>query len=121
MRKFITYAIPIVLMAVFICIMLSGSFLKKPLGEDDDLPQLIDRIQEYVTNDSWEEANKGLEALDKAWKKVVVRVQFSSERDEINSINTSIARLRGAVQAKDKSNTLMELYEAYNHWKELGE
>lgn len=48
------------------------------------------------------------------------RVQFSSERGEINELTTSIARLKGAIMAKDKPGALMELYEAYSHWNDLG-
>jgi len=68
----------------------------------------------------WEEAEKKTDQLSVSWKKIVNRVQFSSERDEINALNVNIARLRGAKWAKDKSNSLSELCEAYEHWDELG-
>lgn len=120
MRKFLIVAIPIVTLAIFICIMLSGSILKKTLTKDDDVAQCINHMMQRVDKEDWEEASKGVEDLDKAWKKVMKRIQFSAERDEINYISTNIARLRGAIEAKDKSNALMELNAAYNHWKDIG-
>lgn len=51
---------------------------------------------------------------------LVIRVQFSSERDEINAFTKSLARLHGAITAREKSNALMELYKVYEHWKDLG-
>lgn len=120
MRKFLLMAIPIAVLIIFILLMHSGSILKKPLGEDDDIPQSINDMIEVVNNESWQEADNELNDLIKAWDKVVRRVQFGSERDEINKFTTCLARLQGAVKAEDKASALMELYEAYNHWNELG-
>ena len=120
MRKFLITAIPIFILIIFICIMHSGHILKKPIGKNDDIIQSINDMIEMVNDDSWDEADSKLKDLNKAWDKVLKRAQFASERDEINSFSTCIARLRGAVMAKDKSAALMELYEADNHWRELG-
>lgn len=121
MRRFITIAIPIVLLAASICIMQSGPFFKKPRGKEADIPQLIEQMIEYVSNGSWDNALRELDQLEESWDKIVFRIQFSSERDEINNLDTSIARIRGALEAMDKTNALMELYEADVHWDELGE
>lgn len=120
MRKIIVVAIPIAALALFICIMISGSFLKKPFGTKDDVAQIIENITEKVNDEAWDEAVAEVDELELAWKKVIKRIQFSEERDEINFLSSNIARLRGAVSAKDKSDSLMELNDAHNHWKELG-
>lgn len=120
MRKLITAAIPIITLALFICIMLSSGFLKKPLGEKDNIPETIEHLIWEVNQEAWDEADRDVEDLYQAWKTVVRRIQFSSERDELNKLSSSIARLRGAVQAKDKVISLMELYEAYDCFEELG-
>lgn len=121
MRKFLTVAIPIVTLAIFICVMLSGGILKKPLGKNDDFSQAIENAIQDINQDNWVEANKDIENLEKAWKKVIHRIQFSAERDEINDISTSIARLRGAARVEDKANSIIELYEAYHHWSVIGQ
>lgn len=120
MRKFIVAAIPIAALVLFVCIMLSGSFLKKPFGKKDDVAHTIDKIKENVNHESWDEAALEVDELDNAWMKVLKRIQFSEERDEINFLTSNIARVRGAVCAKDKSGALIELSEADSHWKELG-
>ena len=112
--------IPIVALVSFILIMLSGSFLKKPLGKDDDIPESIQLIIQDVESENWEGAINKTENLSTVWTKIVKRIQFSSERDEINSFDASLARLRGALMAKDKSASYMELSEAYEHWEGLG-
>ena len=120
MRKFLVVTIPIVALVSFILIMLSGGVLKKPLGKDDSIPESIQLIIQDVESDNWEGANNKTENLSNAWTKVVKRIQFSSERDEINSFHASLARLRGAIMAEDKSASYMELSEAYEHWEGLG-
>ncbi|MEW9094289.1 MAG: DUF4363 family protein [Clostridiaceae bacterium] len=120
MGKFFEKAIPIGILIVFIVIMLSGSYLKKPLGKDDNLPLIIEATIDQVNHENWKQVDENINLLDDAWKKIVKRIQYSSERDEINSLGASLARLRGAVMAQDKSSALMELNEAYEHWRNLG-
>lgn len=120
MRRFLIIVIPIITMIIFVFIMLSGTILKKPFGKFDDVPGSIDDIIAAVNDEDWDDAANKLNGLEKAWDKVIFRVQFSSERDEINKLSTCIARLKGAVTAQDKAGALMELYEAHNHWVELG-
>lgn len=120
MRKFLTIAIPIVSIALFILIMLSDIVLKKPLTNNDDIPKSIDLIITDIEEDRWSEAKDKTEQLSSSWHKVVKRVQFSAEKDEINGFDMNIARLRGAIMAKDKSNAFLELNEAYEHWENLG-
>jgi hypothetical protein len=100
--------------------MLSGNVLKKPLGADDDIPGLVQIITNDIKAEKWEDASKNTQRLNIAWSKIVNRVQFSSERDEIISFTMNVARLRGAIMAKDKSIALSELSEALEHWRELG-
>ncbi|NLJ95564.1 MAG: DUF4363 family protein [Clostridiales bacterium] len=120
MRKFLVIAIPTATLIVFVLVMHSARFLKKPLGQDDDIPGRLDSMIEFVNNELWDEANNDFKELSRAWDKVLARVQFGSGKEEIYQLDTSIARLEGAVVAKDKAGALMELYEVYNHWEELG-
>lgn len=120
MRKFMVMAIPIVTLIIFVLIMLSADVLKRPIGEDDNMPQAIQEIIQAVNKEEWEDAYRKTDKLETAWKKVIKRVQFSAERDEINALNINIARMRGAIMAKDKANALAELSEAYEHWRDIG-
>lgn len=120
MRKFIVRAIPIFALALFVFVMLSDTVLKKSITTGDDIPSSIEQVIDDIKEDKWEYADRNTKILAKAWEKVAGRVQFSAEKDEIDDINISIARLRGAIQAKDKTNALMELQEAYEHWTKIG-
>lgn len=120
MRKFMVVAIPTVTIILFILIMHSSKTLKKPFGNDDDVLGTLDNMIDDVNGELWEEADDNLIKLNKAWEKVMFRVQFSSGNDEIYKLDTSIARLQGAVEGEDKASALMELYEIYKHWDELG-
>lgn len=120
MRRFIVIAIPIGTLALFIFVMLSSRILKMPLGKEDNIPKQIQIIQDHVKNERWEEVDKEAQKLNEIWNNIVTRVQFSAERDEINSFNVCLARLNGAITAKDKTSALLEINEALEHWKNIG-
>ncbi|MDR3593499.1 DUF4363 family protein [Clostridium sp.] len=120
MRKFLVITIPVVALISFVLIMLSGSILKKSSVNGSNVPESIQLAVNDVEAEDWAGANEKTENLSNVWEKVVKRIQFSSERDEINSFSGSIARLRGAIAAKDKSASLIALNEAYEHWDGLG-
>jgi hypothetical protein len=120
LKRFLVMAIPVVTLIIFIMVMFSGDYLKQPLGTDDNIPQTIEAIIKSIEAENWESVETETLNLEAAWKKVVRRVQFSVERDEINYFTTSLARLQGAVLTKDKSSALIELKEAYSHWENLG-
>jgi len=119
-RKFLVISIPICTIVIFILIMQSGIFLKYSSVGDDNIPKMIEKIMENISEEHWEEANKNTADLKEAWSKIVFRIQFSTERNEINDFSVSIARLEGAILARDKSSAFMELKEALQHWMYLG-
>lgn len=120
MKRFVTIALPVLALCLFILVMASGSLLKRPFGFDDDVPGSIERMMQSVLNESWEQAGSDANNLITAWERVVRRVQFGAERDEINNLSKCLARLKGAIMARDKAGALMELNEAYKHWQDLG-
>lgn len=120
MRKFLVIAIPIVTLTIFTLIMFSSSILKRTFVNDDNIPDSIHSIIQDIESENWDAASYKTDNLKIKWEKVVKKVQFSSERDELNSFSTNIARLHGSIKAKDKSNSYSELNEALDHWTELG-
>jgi len=120
LRKLMVITIPIITLILFTLVMLSGEFLKQPIGKDDDIPQAIEELKKTIQQEEWSQVSKKTDELEKMWKKIAVRVQFSSERDEINYFSMNIARLRGAIMAENKPEALIEISEAYEHWDELG-
>lgn len=66
-------AIPVATLVLFITIMLSGNYLKQPLGTEDNVPEAIEGIIKNVMQDNWGEVETETENLEAAWKKVVGR------------------------------------------------
>jgi hypothetical protein len=119
LRRFLVIAIPLATIILFLAVMLSGNYLKQPLGNNDDIPGLIDALIRDIQNEQWEIVGQKADELNKAWEKVVSRVQFSAERNEINNFNITLARLQGAILEKDRLSAIIELKEAYEHWSQL--
>lgn len=120
MKKLFAMLIPILILIFFILIMLSGPFLKKPRGSYDDVIKNIDITTKAVLSENWKLAEQNTKELDSAWEIVIKRIQFSTERTEINNISLNIARLKASIAAKDKSSALIELSSAKEHWNDLG-
>ena len=121
MKKLIAVSIPVVLIAFFILIMISAPFLKKSFGENDNVPVLMEEIKNDVNNGKWAEARESTVELEDAWNIIIGRVQFSVERDELKEIKTSLARMKGYIEANDRSGSLAELAVVKEHWASLGE
>jgi uncharacterized protein DUF4363 len=119
MNKTLGFIIPIVTLGFFLLIMLSGDYLKQPRNPSEDVIGYINLTMEDVKSDNWANAIDNIDKIEKSWNKIVPRIQFSVERDEIYNININIARLKGAAIVEDKSSALMELNAAIENWNEL--
>jgi hypothetical protein len=119
MRKLVYYSIPIIVLIVFVLIMNSGGYLKRPRGEEEDLPGLIKIVEEDLLNERWDSVSLNVDRLKNTWQKVIPRVQFSVERDEILAINRGLARIQGFIKARDKAGALAEISEINEHWNDL--
>lgn len=120
MRKFLVIGIPIVTIVLFLAVMLSGNYLKTTKVNNKNFTELVAIVEEDINNDRWEEAKLHSEELQETWDKLINRTQFSSERDEINQLNVCLARLKGAIKSNNKALAIDGLYEAYEHWDQLG-
>ncbi|MBK5239656.1 DUF4363 family protein [Clostridium sp.] len=119
MKKFISYSIPIITLTLFVLIMLSGSYLKKPRNSSEDVIAYTQISIEHVKDEKWDMLNQDITSIDSAWKKIIPRIQFSVERDEIYNISLNIARLRASIASEDKVSTMVALYEIIEDWDEL--
>ncbi|WP_251859823.1 DUF4363 family protein [Clostridium sp. Marseille-Q2269] len=119
MRRFLVRTIPIVALSFFVMIMLSGGYMKRPRNQAENVDEFISTTIEYVESEDWSEAEKEIEKLDLAWNKILKRVQFSWEVDQINFLNENINKAKGGIMAKDKGVTLSNLYSFYQEWKSI--
>lgn len=118
-RKTASYLIPAFLLMFFVLIMNAGPYLKQPRGRSDDVAGSIRAVRADVLDQKWDSAGVGAGNLEKAWNKVIPRIQFSVEREEINSLSRNIYRLQGYITAGDMAGALAELREAERNWNGL--
>ncbi|NLY53036.1 MAG: DUF4363 family protein [Firmicutes bacterium] len=120
MKRWAKIVLPVMVLALFVLVMTSDTYLKRPRSYKDDVGLHIHNVRSAVLAEDWAQGQASLAELDQAWRLMLARLQFSVERDEIRKLTTSLARLRGALLAQDKSGALMELAEAEQHWQDLG-
>lgn len=119
MKKFITYFIPIVTLTIFVLIMLSGNYFEKPRNPSEDVIAFVELSIKHAKVEKWDTLSQDVVSIDYAWKKIIPRIQYSVETDEIQNINLNIARLRGSIASEDKASALIELNEIVENWDEL--
>ncbi|MTI84702.1 MAG: DUF4363 family protein [Firmicutes bacterium] len=121
MRKIIFYLIPILTLIVFYVGLTSGSYLKKPTSELDDVAKHMRILKMNIEGGNWDAAATNLKKMKSAWGEVKSRIQFNVDKRKITEIDVKIARLQGLIEAKDKAGALTELSEAAMYWDSLGE
>ena len=109
-KKWLLYAIPILMLLLFISIMVSGPMLKNPLGKHDRL----------LESEQWTQAKVQVDYAMHTWDRIVNRIQFSVERESIYDILGALARMKGGIAAKDDQAILEETYYFYALWDNLG-
>lgn len=119
MKKFITYFIPIVTLTIFLILMLGGTYFEKPRNPSEDVIAFVNLSIKDAKSENWDKLKQDIISIDLAWKKVMPRIQFSVERDELYNISLDIASLRGSIASEDKTSTLIELNEMIENWDEL--
>lgn len=115
------YAIPWSCILLFIGIMLSGSFLKQPFSDKDRLLDTMKSLETSINHLDWEKAEEEVNYIEKAWGKVVFRIQFSVERENMMQVDETISRIKGGVKSQDKNIIMEEIYYFYSLWDHLGE
>lgn len=120
MNKIISYLPIYGMLGLFILIMNSGIFLKNPMGEEDDVIGYLEGVGKNVMAEQWGDAGRNAAKLTKAWDTVAKRIQFSVERNEMGAFSVSLARLQGLILARNQAGALAEIYEAREHWDNLG-
>ncbi|WP_145321838.1 DUF4363 family protein [Paenibacillus xylanexedens] len=120
-RFWLLYVLPIFLILVFVAIMASGSFLKKPFGTEDRLLESVQTLEKNVEDKQWTAAKSQIDYAMQAWERIVDRIQFSVERETIYDILGTLARIKGGVAAEEDKEIMEEIYYFYALWENLGD
>lgn len=121
MNRTIGYLIPFLVIIIFAVLLNSGSILKKPLGQDDDVVRQLGIIKQAVLAEKWEEATIKTNELERIWQRITFRAQFSVEKDGILGFEKSLYRLKSFIDAKNVAGALAEIGEAEFHFKDLAQ
>ena len=119
LRRVVLYIIPVLTLAAVVLFLNGGQYLKN-LWKIRMIFPLPAAAQEDINNEDWEAAGSDLDKLQASWNRVLTRIQYGVNRNEVHQINIRISRIRGAIQARDKTAALIEINELENHWNALG-
>ena len=109
------------MMVLFITVMGSGAFIKKPFSKNDDVMKQIRMIEQSVKKSEWDDASSRLDKSFRAWGKVKNRIQFSVERDFLEEMDSELGVLKGAIKAEDEKYAILTVEKIRVLWEELGQ
>lgn len=98
-----TLAIIITLsLGLFMAFLAGGTWLKRPLGHDDDVEAILARLDivRASADADWEQAEMLVERLETAWQKVQRRIQYSVQMDDLLLFADELQRLKAAVETR---------------------
>lgn len=119
MAKIAYYIVVILIMGLCLGIMNGGDFFKQAHSDLDNVELHLSKAKMAVEDEDWSEANNNVQALQMAWTKIKPRIQFSVEKNEMNAIDVSVARLDSYIRWEKQSEAWVELIEIETHWHNL--
>lgn len=114
------YVLPILAIMAFAVILNGGHLFKQPKGGEDDVSHYLTLVREDLQNGDWSQAAQNAEKLTNAWLKVLPRVQYSVDRDDVTNLSRVLHRLEGSLADEDRSGAMADLREAEFLWEDLG-
>lgn len=99
----------VIIFSLFIFVMNSGRFLKKPLSGNDDVLSYISSCQESTQAGNWPGAVVAGEKIQEAWEKVKPRLYLSSEKDDLLEFERNLTTLLASLESKDKAGATRDL------------
>lgn len=121
MKKWILYVCVGLMLIVTFGVLASTMWLKQPFRPDEDVAAIIAELQHELIrpNPDWRAIAETRDALRHAWDKVVRRVQFIAERDDILTFTRTTDELRASIIVQDVSMALHRLELLKSIWNEM--
>ncbi|SFE36551.1 protein of unknown function [Alteribacillus iranensis] len=120
LNKMLLYCIPTLFMLLSAALLAGGTWIKEPLGEKHDIMAQMEYMHSLIDKKEWEKASDEYDNVEASWETISKRVQFSVERDDLEAINETLAKIKGGMKQKDTSIVYPELYYFYELWEQLG-
>lgn len=119
-KKVTLYAVPALILALFIFIMNSDFLFKRPI-EGYCIENHLSIIEKDIKNDNWNAASDEIATMSKYLdKKVMPYIQFSDERDNMNSLEKNLREIRAGISTKNQTAALISLENIKYDWEDLG-
>ncbi len=110
---------PIIVVCVLTLFLLTGCFnpFKAPMNEQQDLRKLIEKTQEQIKNEQWEEAKTIQKRLQIGWGQIRNRVSLNASSSDITDLDISIEQLTTYIEEKERALALAELGKLKQIWE----
>lgn len=100
---------------------MNSDFLFKRPIEGYSVEDHLSIIEKNIRGNDWDAASDEIATMDKYLdKKVMPYIQFSDERDNINSLKKYLREIRAGISTKNQTSALVSLENIKYDWEDLG-
>ena len=117
--KALLYIIPAMTIIAFLVVLSSFGFIKGNLSAGKQIPATIDKLEELVMNEAWEEALQEKKKLQQNWDKLAPLIQISTTEENIKDFSRTLNALEGYLRVKEKGLSLAEVQIIRFSWQQL--
>lgn len=119
-KKITLYTVTALILALFIFVMNSDFLFKRPI-EGYSVENHISIIEKDIKSNDWDAASDEIATMSKYLdKKVMPYIQFSDERDNMNSLEKYLREIKAGISTKNQTAALVSLENIKYDWEDLG-
>ncbi len=90
-------------------------------SNSETLVSYIERLEDYIKNEDWDNADNELIRVNKAWEKIKTNWPIMIRHKEIDSVTICLERVKILVKMRQKILILAELAELKEHIRSIPE
>lgn len=118
--RWVYFGLPVLILALTVLSMNSGTILKRPFDSGDQVEARIQLVLDLAAADRWDEAGTAMEQVHQAWQRVKRRIHFTAATEELELFDLELAGLRGAVEGSDTNQVRIAVRRLMALWADLG-
>lgn len=119
-KKIISITLGSILIFSILAFTCSCSLLSKPLGKRTGFTDNLDRLENNIRDEKWDNAKTSLEDSRKAWKKLKPMLQVDIDHDYVNDLEENLTKLGGYIDTKEKPDSLATVLLIKDIWDNIG-
>ncbi|KUO73106.1 MAG: hypothetical protein APF77_20790 [Clostridia bacterium BRH_c25] len=107
------------ILAAVLIVLCSCTLLVKPLDKNMNFSEQLLQLESAIRSEKWEQADKNLEAAEKAWKRLKPWLQIDIDHDYVHEIEENLAKLKAYIDTEEQPDALANILLIQETWEDM--